>query len=231
MKKLNTAFIEKPKLGRRLVISDIHGCSRTFKKLLKKIELTKNDQLFILGDAVNKGPNSSKVLNQIIRLQQEGYQVFFIRGNHEQIILNCKKKTLGQRKRTLKSVNALELLEGKKIKAEFVALLKMSYHYIETDTHFLVHAGFNHIENTFSDMKAMLQTRSFQYCEQLCKGKQVIIGHTPSSIKKIKQDIEERKSIVCIDNGCVNINEQGQGKLLCLNLDTMNTHTQKYTER
>ncbi|MDC1450977.1 metallophosphoesterase [Vicingaceae bacterium] len=231
MKKLNSAFIEKPTAGRRLVISDIHGCSRTFKKLLKKIEITKNDQLFILGDAVNKGPNSRKVLNQILKLQQEDYQVFFIRGNHEQIILNCKKKTLGQRKRTLKSVNALELLEGKKIKPEFVALLKNSYHYIETNAHFLVHAGFNHEENTFSDMKAMLQTRNFQDSEKLCMGKQVIIGHTPSSIKKIKKDIEEQKSIICIDNGCVNINEVGQGRLLCLNLDTMKTHTQKYAER
>ena len=231
MKKLRSAFIEKPIAGRRLVISDIHGCSRTFKKLLKKIELTKNDQLFILGDAVNKGPNSAKVLNQILILQQEGYQLFFIRGNHEQIILNCKKKTLGQRKRTLKSVNALKLLEGKKIKAEFLELIKKSYHYIETDSHFLVHAGFNNQEENFLDPKAMLQTRNFQYNNELCKGKQVIVGHTPSPFQKIKKDIKKKKSIVCIDNGCVNVNEEGQGSLLCLNLDTMQTHIQKYAER
>ncbi len=230
MKKLNSVFIENPTAGRRFVVSDIHGCIKTFKKLLKKIELTKNDQLFILGDAVNKGPNSSKVLNQILKLQQGDYQVFFIRGNHEQIILNCKKKTLAQRKRMLKSVNALELLEGKKIKEEFVELLKKSYHYIETDTHFLVHAGFNHQENTFLDIKAMLQTRNFQYREQLFKGKQVIIGHTPSSTKKIMKDIKRQKPIVCIDNGCINTNEVGQGNLLCLDLDTMKTHAQKYTE-
>jgi len=230
MKKLRTAFLEKPSKGRRLVISDIHGCSRTFKKLLNKVELTKQDQLFLLGDVINKGPHSAKVLNRIIKLQNDGYSVFFIRGNHEQIVLNCKKKTVGQRKRSLKSLSALELLDGKKIQANYFELLKGSYHFIETEKHFLVHAGFNTIQETFSDQHAMLQTRDFRYDTALFQGKQIIIGHTPSRLKKIKRNLELNKPVICIDNGCIHINEEGEGKLLCLNMDTNAIYTQKYVE-
>lgn len=231
MKKLRSTFINKPTNGRRLVISDIHGCSRTFKKLLNKVELTKQDQLFLLGDVINKGPHSAKVLNRIIKLQNNGYQVFFIRGNHEQMVLNSKNKTVGQQKRTLKSLNALELLEGKKIRSEYFELLSNSYHYIETDEYFLVHAGFNYKENTFKDKQAMLQTRDLKYNNKLFGDKQIIIGHTPSALQKIKKNIKLKKPFICIDGGCTNINAEDQGWLLCLNMDSKKVHTQKYAER
>lgn len=230
MKKLRSIFVEKPASGRRLVIADIHGCSRTFKKLLKKLKFTTSDQLFLLGDAVNKGVNSSKVLDHIMKLRHTGHQVFFIRGNHEQIVLNSKNKTVAQRKRMLKSLNSLDLLEGKKIKESYFELLKSSYHFIELNEYFLVHAGFDHRENTFSNQRAMLEIRDFKYDEVLFKNKQLIIGHTPRSFEKIKNDVVKKKSILCIDNGCVNIQDEGQGKLLCLNMDTYKIHTQKYKE-
>lgn len=40
--------LNKPK-GRRLVISDIHGCYGTLLDLIQKIQLTKADQLFFFG--------------------------------------------------------------------------------------------------------------------------------------------------------------------------------------
>ena len=51
--------------GRRLVITDIHGCAKTFKKLLDKVGLNENDQLFLLGDYINRGP-SKQVIDKII---------------------------------------------------------------------------------------------------------------------------------------------------------------------
>ena len=40
-------FIPKPTKGRRLVVPDIHGCSKTLKELLQhKINLKLEDQLF-----------------------------------------------------------------------------------------------------------------------------------------------------------------------------------------
>ena len=46
----------------------------------------KNDQLFLLGDYIDRGQDSKGVIDYIIELQKE-FQVFPIRGNHEENIL------------------------------------------------------------------------------------------------------------------------------------------------
>ena len=61
--------------GRRFAISDIHGCHRTFKLLLKQIRLQKKDQLFILGDLINRGKQSAKVLDFVQELINYGFQL------------------------------------------------------------------------------------------------------------------------------------------------------------
>jgi predicted MPP superfamily phosphohydrolase len=81
--------IPTPQEGRRFAIGDIHGCNLTLQALVKEqLQLTKQDQLFLLGDYVNRGPDSMGVLNFIMGLQAEGYQVFALRGNHEQMLLD-----------------------------------------------------------------------------------------------------------------------------------------------
>ena len=62
-------FVEKPEVGRRFAISDIHGCSMTFEALLSQIHLKKEDQLFLLGDYVNRGPDSAGVIDKILELK------------------------------------------------------------------------------------------------------------------------------------------------------------------
>ena len=39
------------------VISDIHGCYKEFKTLLKNIGFSSADTLFVLGDMVDRGPD------------------------------------------------------------------------------------------------------------------------------------------------------------------------------
>lgn len=39
----------------KYAISDIHGCLKTFKSLLKKISFSKSDELYILGDFIDRG--------------------------------------------------------------------------------------------------------------------------------------------------------------------------------
>ncbi len=77
-------FVSKNGNGRQVVISDIHGCLDTFEALLNQIKLTENDQLFLLGDYINKGKNSKDVLDLVIKLQQnqykKGFQLFPLRG-------------------------------------------------------------------------------------------------------------------------------------------------------
>ena len=65
----NGIKVEKPIVGRRIAIGDIHGCFKTFKSLLEtKINLTKEDQLFLLGDYIDKGKRNKEVLDYIIQV-------------------------------------------------------------------------------------------------------------------------------------------------------------------
>ena len=78
----NHLFIPALVNGRRLAISDIHGCNTSFNSLLEKIKLTLNDQLFLLGDFINRGGDSLGVIKTVRKLQDDGYHVYFLRGNH-----------------------------------------------------------------------------------------------------------------------------------------------------
>lgn len=81
--------------GKRLAVSDIHGCALTFEMLLNTINLQKEDNLFILGDIINRGKRSKKLVKKIILLQKEGYLIFPLRGNHEQYVISeMQKKSL-----------------------------------------------------------------------------------------------------------------------------------------
>ena len=82
---------ETPK-GNRYVISDIHGCFITFKQLVEEvIKLNKSDQLCLLGDYVDRGPSTQAVLDYIIELIELGYNIFPLRGNHENDLLEYAK--------------------------------------------------------------------------------------------------------------------------------------------
>ena len=73
---------------RRFAITDIHGCAQTFKALLNRISFSKDDVLYLLGDYIDRGPDSRGVIDHIWKLQKEGYQVHCLRGNHEQMLLD-----------------------------------------------------------------------------------------------------------------------------------------------
>ena len=75
-------------MSRKILIGDIHGCLATFKALLEQINIHREtDKLFLPGDYVDRGPDSKGVIDEIISLQQTGYAVLPIRGNHEQMLI------------------------------------------------------------------------------------------------------------------------------------------------
>ena len=60
-------------------ISDIHGEYDLFARLLEKIKLSGSDNLFVLGDMIDKGNDSIKVLKELYSMKN----AFCILGNHE----------------------------------------------------------------------------------------------------------------------------------------------------
>lgn len=63
------------------VIGDIQGCFKTMQKLLAMIMFDENrDQIILLGDVVNRGPNSLLVLRYIIEHEKS---IKMVLGNHD----------------------------------------------------------------------------------------------------------------------------------------------------
>lgn len=56
--------------GRLIAIGDIHGHAATLEALLQWIEPQSTDTIVTLGDYVNRGPDSKRVLDLLIELQQ-----------------------------------------------------------------------------------------------------------------------------------------------------------------
>lgn len=95
----------------RYVISDIHGCFLTFQELLSKIGFSKSDELILLGDYINRGKRSKEVLDTIIELQSQDYQITALRGNHEDMVfdsLELEEWTAGEAE-TLRSFGIIHL--------------------------------------------------------------------------------------------------------------------------
>jgi len=53
---------------RTLIIGDIHGCLRQLDALLEAISLSTDDHLILLGDLIDRGPNSAGVLKRVRQL-------------------------------------------------------------------------------------------------------------------------------------------------------------------
>lgn len=71
----------------RYAIGDIHGGAQTFRALLGRIGLRRGDQLHLLGDLIDRGPDSRGVLDTVLNLREAGFTVRPIRGNHEDMLL------------------------------------------------------------------------------------------------------------------------------------------------
>jgi len=69
------------------IIGDVQGCYDTLQKLIKKIDFNDDrDQLFFLGDVVNRGKKSLKTLRFIYSLKENAKMVL---GNHDFHLLVC----------------------------------------------------------------------------------------------------------------------------------------------
>lgn len=218
---------------RRFAIGDIHGCSRTFRKLIKELDLNPDDEVYILGDMINRGKDSSGVLNYIIKLRKQGYKIFPLRGNHEQTLLNVVSNYPDRIHDYLRQFKSEDLLSLKgNIKKKYLNLLESFPHHYELDNCIFVHAALNLTdEDIFADKNFMITSRYQLGKTERLQGKTLIHGHVSMEFNIIKSNIATKQPIICIDNGCIYGDQRnGYGKLVCLNIDTFEIITKKNCE-
>lgn len=63
------------------IMGDIHGCFDEFKMLLTKVAFNhQTDQLYLVGDLINRGPKSLEVMRYLLAHQDS---IFPVLGNHD----------------------------------------------------------------------------------------------------------------------------------------------------
>ena len=211
---------------RTIAISDIHGHNKTFNALLDMISLTKEDNLVILGDCIDRGFYSKDVLDTILHLQQGGYNVKCLMGNHEQMLLRSYHDSrefslweINGGDQTLLSFGLTDVRDLPHIYVNF--LEQLDYHY-ETENVILVHAGLNmNDDDPLKDNHAKIWIYDwYDYIDYRWLDKRKIIhGHVIQSRYEIERGLDRLDAfpVLSIDNGCF-IKMQSYNHLCALDL-------------
>ncbi len=212
----------------RYATTDLHGCLHTFRRLVEdKLQLTRQDELYLLGDYVNKGPDSRGVLDYLMALQGAGYQVRCLRGNHDQALLDGARHRwrwdwLGPRGRlpTLRSFGVARLSH---IPAHYLDWLSALPYEIELPDFVLVHAGYDFAlppAEMRQDHATMLNIKKFVYDPSRLGGRRLLHGHVPTPTAQIRAKAALRPGALGLDAGCVYRHNPELAHLAALNLDT-----------
>ncbi|CAM5793980.1 MULTISPECIES: metallophosphoesterase family protein [Brevibacillus] len=70
------------------LVSDIHGQYQALREALQRVSFSpeRQDSLYVIGDMVDRGPQSKEVLEYLLSLKNAyPEQIFLLKGNHEQM--------------------------------------------------------------------------------------------------------------------------------------------------
>lgn len=71
-------------MTRTIIIGDIHGMKVELVSLFKQVGVTKDDQVVLCGDLIDKGPDSPGVVSHLREMREQGYDITLVKGNHEE---------------------------------------------------------------------------------------------------------------------------------------------------
>jgi serine/threonine protein phosphatase 1 len=167
-------------MSKTWVIPDIHGCAKTLDTLLEiQIRPNKNDHLIFVGDYIDRGPDSKGVIDIIMDLQKNDYNITPLMGNHEDYCLKARDEDAGKKsflgihskgktqkeweryggKQTMQSFGAER---PRDIPEKYIEWMRNLDYYVELEKFIVVHAGLNfNREDPFEDKRAMIWARDY----------------------------------------------------------------------
>lgn len=210
----------------RYAIGDIHGGVKTFRALLNKIGLGREDRLYLLGDYVDRGPDSKGVLDTIICLQEIGFDVRPVRGNHDDLLLRniTGKHDIYSSQymdnwgfETLLSFGVMSPVD---IPEEYKIFLDNLPYVLEDENFIFVHASLD--MTVYDPLKAtlpeiMLWGNVPISTKSEIPGKAVVSGHRIRTLDQIHTSLQSAH--IQIDNGAFSNDPPHLGHLIALNLD------------
>ncbi|MGF1460276.1 MAG: metallophosphoesterase family protein [Leptolyngbyaceae cyanobacterium] len=167
---------------RRVFIGDVHGHYIGLRHLLDKIDLASGDQVYFVGDLIDRGPQSAKVVSYV---REQGFPC--VLGNHEQLLLDAFAKT----REATQTLQAWLYSGGQSTLASYdqdVDLLSAHMEwfrslplYIDLDDIWLVHAGLDPalaIDEQTAEECCWIRDIFHSAPEPYFKDKLIITGHT-----------------------------------------------------
>lgn len=221
--------------SRTFVIGDIHGCAATLRRLVDEILIPfPGDCIYLLGDLIDRGPDSKGVLDFIFELRARGLSVGSVRGNHEEMCLQASDdhyyQSLWTANGGLATLESFQADGPGDIPHRYRELLDSFPLYILLNDFVIVHAGLNFdTSSPFSDTAAMLWTRSHFVDRQRIGGRRMISGHTPVSRSQLEASLTSSK--IMLDNGCVFNGRPEMGSLAALELGSLTLSYQENIDR
>jgi len=212
----------------RYAIGDIHGGNLTFQTLLRKINFRRSDRLILLGDYVDRGPDSRGVLDTIMGLMRSGYDVKPLRGNHDDIMLRNFTREHDEFSQfwwdewgrlTLKSFGVDHI---KEVPSQYLKFLDTLPYCLNDGNFLLVHAGLDMLADdplTETSHFQMLWGESALLQGRQSKGKTLVTGHHIHSMPLVEASLATNH--IFLDNGAFTNQQPDLGNLIALNLDTM----------
>lgn len=187
-------------MKRNIVIGDIHGGLKALVQLLKKLDITPDDELIFLGDYVDGWSDSANVVSYLIELAKQNTCIF-LRGNHDDLVHRWLK-TGELNEQWLQhggqsSIDAYRNFSDDQ-KAEHIQFYEQMFnYYIDKENRLFVHAGFTNLhgpEQEYHDtgfywdrtlwetalaLDDAMDPSDKYYPKRLKLYKEIYIGHTP----------------------------------------------------
>jgi serine/threonine protein phosphatase 1 len=155
----------------------------------------------MLGDAIDRGPGSRSVINQLLELR-ERVQLVCIQGNHEQMMLDAIDGAMPVQEwlyhggaQTLDSYGRGAGVNG--VDEEHVEFIRTWADVHETDGHFFVHGNYIAARPLDRQPWTELRWQSLKWHTPgpHCSGKTAVLGHTSNK----QGEILNLGHLVCID--------------------------------
>ncbi len=168
---------------RTIFIGDVHGCLEELKQLIQKLNI-KSDRVILLGDLINRGPDSVGVVKFVYENQFE-----CLMGNHEyEYLKNYKKNPIYQ-----------ELYQ--QLGETLHKWIQQRPYYIEDKNFIAVHAGLIPNQSLKKSKPAIITSirtyKDIPWYEYYKGKKYVIYGHWA------RKGLTIRNHTIGLDSGCV----------------------------